>query len=291
MSGHRYQDAAGPPSPSVASPYESAQLPAVDGHYYPPAEPSTPDGLSPPPTLYNQKNDSRGYQPVVSSNYGTKSGSRYSSYNSQSQHPLKNATYADSQTLRGSQEDIKDPKGSFLRGDSAFKRFSGFTVPARTSSTDSEPTPRRKRLGYLDGLKFLAAWVVLNGTLLDNAIPDDVSACTGYAACRFRLTVRPCAFDLCRLTQPSSALPLSTFSDRPIWVSQPSSSSAPAHCWSLSGTFLRLRTARALQSTGRRPLARSSLAHSVSFYRLLSLQLSSGVWVLVAAQTRLRKLA
>lgn len=29
------------------------------------------------------------------------------------------------------------------------------------------------RLGYLDGLKFIAAWIVLNGTLFDAAIPID----------------------------------------------------------------------------------------------------------------------
>jgi hypothetical protein len=29
------------------------------------------------------------------------------------------------------------------------------------------------RLGYLDGLKFLAAWIVLNGTLFDAVLPPD----------------------------------------------------------------------------------------------------------------------
>lgn len=184
MSGHRYQDGAVPPSPGIAhTPFETTQLPALGHHNYPPAE-----GIDSPTSPGGYKSDLKGgspgggpasYQPV-SSSYGApnlRQGGRQASYGfaPPSSHPLSNETYADSTTLKGSQEDLKGSKSSFLRGGGAStKHFGSIGSSARDSMV--EPSTRRDRLGYLDGLRFIAAWVVLNGTFFDNVIPNDVRA-------------------------------------------------------------------------------------------------------------------
>ena len=179
------------PPPSAYGPrypsYNGAQAPQTNSMYQP-----VPAGLSPlnpsqQPPLPGQA-QGRGY----------KTDSRYSSYstNQQSagagQHPLSNAFYADSSpTLHGSVDDLaKKEKDAFnssqgsdpsilpySRSDSAFKRFSGAFINGKRYSDEpvgATAMKPRKRLGYLDGLKFIAAWVVLNGTLFDAAVPNNV---------------------------------------------------------------------------------------------------------------------
>lgn len=169
MSNQRYQEGPVPHSPSVASPME-AQLPAVSGHYYPPAERAPETPLSPPFSPDAQQEPKRPAYQAVSSSYA-KTGP---------QHPLSNETYAGNQNMQGSSDDIKEDKTPFLRGDSTLQRlgnYASYGGTAHASSyngTDPSVTQARKRVGYLDGLKFIAAWVVLNGTVLDNTIPDDV---------------------------------------------------------------------------------------------------------------------
>jgi hypothetical protein len=116
-----------------------------------------------------------------------KQDSRYSSFTASAgshgqAHPLSNAMYADSTpTLQGSEVDYKEKGLPPILGsgkDSGFKRLSGAFVNGKRVSDDSDgalTVPRKARLGYLDGLKFIAAWVVLNGTLFDAAVPDSVS--------------------------------------------------------------------------------------------------------------------
>lgn len=110
-------------------------------------------------------------------------------------HPLSNAMYMDSSpTLAGS--DNMSPGDEKMRMD-AGDRLGDYTGPRDTSPTNNAPYRRGQqatgftafyrsisganiadsgkderhvklpRLGYLDGLKFFAAWLVLNGTFFD----------------------------------------------------------------------------------------------------------------------------
>lgn len=108
-------------------------------------------------------------------------------------HPLSNALYADSSpTLHESGSHSSD---GYKKGDSeksrlqnevpresGFKRFGGAFVAGKRSS-DEYTTVKRTRVGHLDGLKFIAACIVLNATFFDAVIEDDVSAGISLALC------------------------------------------------------------------------------------------------------------
>lgn len=138
--------------------------------------------------------------------------SRFSSYGYQGQagnnaHPLSNAMYMDSSpTLAGSevmspdQEKMRlgaaDQLGEYIqphRADTALQtggnafggrrgplKATGFTALYRgwsgatlADSGKDERHIKLPRLGYLDGIKFVAAWVALNGTLFDAVLGDN----------------------------------------------------------------------------------------------------------------------
>ncbi|GAA5972274.1 hypothetical protein JCM11641_002385 [Rhodosporidiobolus odoratus] len=121
-------------------------------------------------------------------------------------HPLSNAMYMESSpTLAGSEimspnpEKVQDEKMRLGAGD----QLGEYIAPTTTSSSTSSPYRRGPkptglkalyrfwsganladsgkderhvklpRLGYLDGLKFFAAWVVLNGTYFDATLSDN----------------------------------------------------------------------------------------------------------------------
>lgn len=64
------------------------------------------------------------------------------------------------------------PKKAGPRGklDEWYRAWSGASIG--DSGVDDRHV-KLPRLGYLDGLKFLAAWIMLNGTLFDAVIPGD----------------------------------------------------------------------------------------------------------------------
>lgn len=119
-------------------------------------------------------------------------------------HPLSHALYADTRdslpTLAGTDDDLDEkkrlasfpPSSSSSSGDSrsgrtvgpgrraiagnaansAYKRWSGAFI------ADSGSDPRHtkpERIGWLDGLRFVAAWIALNGTFFDAALPNTTS--------------------------------------------------------------------------------------------------------------------
>ncbi|GAA6038976.1 hypothetical protein JCM8097_000136 [Rhodosporidiobolus ruineniae] len=126
----------------------------------------------------------------------------------QGAHPLSNAMYAESSpTLAGSEvmspnaDKIQDEKMRLGAGD----QLGEYIAPTTSSSSGSNSAPYRRgpkptglkalyrfwsganladsgkderhvklpRLGYLDGIKFFAAWVVLNGTYFNATISDN----------------------------------------------------------------------------------------------------------------------
>ena len=129
-------------------------------------------------------------------------------------HPLSNAMYADSSpTLHESNPDAQFDKlqstdklggqqsanyyrGPVLNSDQKdgsggrnFRRISGaFVQGRRYNEKDDGPdgaqgnarSSNRKRLGYLDGMKFWAAMVVLTGTLIDNVVENGVSRVASF---------------------------------------------------------------------------------------------------------------
>lgn len=127
-----------------------------------------------------------------------KSGSTHPDPRLYPAHPLSNSySYADSPTatLRGeSTDDLgkklgnseKAPLQPTLsynnRPDSGgFRRISGaFVNGKKVPNDDHDPSSsqsgliRRKRLGYLDGLKFVSAMIILNATLFDAAVSNNV---------------------------------------------------------------------------------------------------------------------
>jgi len=142
----------------------------------------------------------------ASSNNGMASGlnSRYSTYGYANggpgaqggAHPLSHALYADSNsspTLAGDDIDEKKGLGSFPPSSSSSSGDdrSGQNVGRRTHNTsaagraynkwsgnfiaNSGTDPRHtkpERIGWLDGLRFIAAWVVLNATFFNATITD-----------------------------------------------------------------------------------------------------------------------
>jgi len=178
--------------PQSAYPTSPTVLPKYSTNYNSMYQPVSSNGLSPL--------NPNGQQQVGTNGNGNgryKPDPRYSSYSTNTlansnggPHPLSHAYYAESSpTLHGSTDDLakkeKDGLASpaslpYDRSDSGFKRFSGNFINGKRISTDDPSAAvtmvRKKRLGYLDGLKFIAAWIVLNGTLFDAAVPDDVSS-------------------------------------------------------------------------------------------------------------------
>jgi len=117
-------------------------------------------------------------------------------------HPLSNQMYLDSSpTLAGSEQNIQEEKvrlnpngqGDYLAGSVPHRdvaggqaqyrgapRVTGLAAVYRAWSgnyiADNHRDDRHiklPRLGYLDGIKFVAAWVILNGTLFDAAITNN----------------------------------------------------------------------------------------------------------------------
>lgn len=138
----------------------------------------------------------------------SQTSSRFSSYGNPQHgqgngaHPLSNTMYMDSSpTLAGSEvlspSDEKmrlgnnDQLGEYIApsavntsGQAAYRRgplkATGFTAIYRAwsganlgDSGKDERHIKLPRLGYLDGIKFIAAWVVLNGTFFDAVIGDN----------------------------------------------------------------------------------------------------------------------
>lgn len=138
----------------------------------------------------------------------SQTSSRFSSYGNPQHgqgngaHPLSNTMYMDSSpTLAGSEvlspSDEKmrlgnnDQLGEYIApsnvntsGQAPYRRgplkATGFTAVYRAwsganlgDSGKDERHIKLPRLGYLDGIKFIAAWVVLNGTFFDAVIGDN----------------------------------------------------------------------------------------------------------------------
>lgn len=210
---------------------------------------------------------------------------RFSSYGpqpGQGAHPLSNAMYMESSpTLAGSEgmnpgaEKGQDEKMRLGAGDQL-----GEYIAPSTSSGSGNSAPYRRgpkptglkalyrawsganladsgkderhvklpRLGYLDGMKFIAAWVVLNGTFFSATISDD-----DYSAIQRNspLYIVRCVFPL-----PCDLLPLLTsvapsFAARPTSDGSSSSSSSAVRSSPRCGTSP--RPPRRPSSTAARP--------------------------------------
>ena len=115
------------------------------------------------------------------------------------------------------------------------KFYRSLSGQAIADSGKDERHVKLPRLGYLDGLKFIAAWIVLNGTLFDAVLaPTDLTPIQRNSplyifrsvGCYFSFILRGCSFR-CIFSQP--VLPISE---------SPSFSSSPVVPSSLpSGTF------------------------------------------------------
>ena len=154
-------------------------------------------------------------------------------------HPLSHALYADnrdsSPTLTGHDDEMDEKKGlasfpppsSSSSGDSrtassqtipgrrrpprantagivansAYKRWSGAFI------ADSGSDPRHtkpERIAWLDGLRFIAAWIALNGTFFDAALPNTTVRRSTFAFLCFPLTVHMHLSSLVLLCHPAS---------------------------------------------------------------------------------------
>lgn len=193
------QTSMGPSSPSLSPLNPSAQ----QYHHQHRGGPS-------PTNSYTSSNPSSHNNYPSSNSNANGLGSRFSSYGYANggpgaqggAHPLSHALYADSPsspTLAGDVDDISDEKkglGSFppsssasSGGDSrssnnrrlnagnkgyessglsgAYKRWSGAFI---ADSGVDERHRKPERIGWLDGLRFFAAWLVINGTFFDATI-------------------------------------------------------------------------------------------------------------------------
>lgn len=127
-----------------------------------------------------------------------------------SAHPLSNSTYADSSPTLANDDDMRSEKLPYSSGSSSqtsqtayshhgaaavigsgrigglegfYNRMSGYDHfssggyvnggSASRLTPDQQRKYRPRRLGYLDGMKFLAAWLVLNGTFFNATLTDN----------------------------------------------------------------------------------------------------------------------
>lgn len=168
-----------------------------------------PSPLNPSATRQGYSRDANGSSYSSSSRFSSYNNGPQPGPHQPGAHPLSNTMYMDSSpTLAGSEvmspSDEKmrlgasDSLGEYIQpigqrdtnlhatsNNNAYRargplKATGFTALYRAWSganlADSGKDERHiklPRLGYLDGLKFIAAWVVLNGTLFDATIEDN----------------------------------------------------------------------------------------------------------------------
>ncbi|GAA5891114.1 hypothetical protein JCM6882_006426 [Rhodosporidiobolus microsporus] len=199
------------PSQMPFVPYGSSSSPSLPR--YPSSTPGSATNLSNPSPLNPAatRSSAAGYSPNPPnqrfSSYGYQ-GVGGGGAPGQGAHPLSNAMYMESSpTLAGSEvmspnaEKMQDEKMRLGGGD----QLGEYIAPTTSSSSGSGSAPYRRgpkptglkalyrfwsganladsgkderhvklpRLGYLDGLKFFAAWVVLNGTYFDATLSDN----------------------------------------------------------------------------------------------------------------------
>ncbi|BGP12640.1 hypothetical protein JCM10213_008778 [Rhodosporidiobolus nylandii] len=188
--------------------YSSSSQPSLPR--YPSSTPGSATNLANPSPLNPAatRSSAAGYSP----NPPNQRFSSYNGYNGgapgQGSHPLSNAMYMESSpTLAGSevmspsQKDMGDEKMRLGAAD----QLGEYIAPTTTSSSGSNSAPYRRgpkptglkalyrlwsganladsgkderhvklpRLGYLDGIKFIAAWVILNGTYFNATLSDN----------------------------------------------------------------------------------------------------------------------
>ena len=188
------------PTLSPLNPHAQQQQPQQQHHYqqYQPQQQQQQQYNQPRQGgAYNQSaanQGGNGYQQGLNARYSTYGHGNGGPGAQGGAHPLSHALYADSPsspTLAGDHESTLDekkglasfpPSSSSSSGDSrsaqnqpgahngssGFKRISG----AFASAVEEERRTKQERIGWLDGLRFIAAWIVINATFFNATVTD-----------------------------------------------------------------------------------------------------------------------